>query len=386
MKGMGIGVIAIVVICLAAGAAIGWFASQAKNGGEAERARAALETHQSNEHRLEQALRSVSQEAIERNNSAFAQLVAPLRENLAKVEHQVSAVERERVDSYAGLREQVELMHRTNVQLRSETAQLVSALRAPQVRGRWGEHQLRRIVEVAGMLDKCDFTEQVTTNTADGVLRPDMVVQLADGKNVVIDAKVPFSAYLEAMEAREEHTRKERLAAHAKHLRHHVDSLAKKAYWEALESTPEFVILFVPADTFLDSALQYDATLLEHGFSQNVVVATPSTLIALLRTIAYSWRQEALARNAADVHRLGRELYTRLATLGGHWDKLGSAVDSVVQRYNGAVASLEGRVMVTARKFGELQGVTGDLPAPKQVEVVPRQLQAAELTGATVTD
>ncbi len=380
--GMGISLVIIVIVCLLAGAAIGWLAAYSRTNGQIIRSQAVLETHQASEHRLEQALRSLSAEAIERNNSAFAQLVAPLKENLSKVEHQVAGVERERVDAYAGLREQVELMHRTNVQLRSETAQLVTALRAPQVRGRWGEHQLRRIVEAAGMVERCDFVEQESVTTADGIQRPDMVVKLADGKNVVVDAKVPFSAYLEAMEAREDHTRNERLGAHAKHMRHHIDALSAKAYWKAFDSTPEFVVLFVPADTFLDAAIQRDAMLLEYAFERNIVLATPSTLIALLRTIAYSWRQEALARNAAQVHQLGRELYSRLSTLGDHWDKLGSAMNSVVQRYNGAIASLEGRVMVTARKFGELQGVTEQLPAPKQVEAIPRQVQAAELAAS----
>ncbi len=380
--GAGLGIAVIVIVCLLAGAAIGWLAAYSRASSQIARSEAALETHQASEKRLEQALRSLSAEAIERNNSAFAQLVAPLKDNLDKVERQVSGAERERVDAYAGLREQVELMHRTNVQLRSETAQLVAALRAPQVRGRWGEHQLRRIVEAAGMVERCDFVEQVSVSTADGILRPDMVVKLADGKNVIVDAKVPFSAYLEAMEARDDHVRSERLTAHAKHVRHHIDTLSAKSYWEAFESTPEFVVLFVPADTFLDAAVQKDAVLLEYAFERNVVLATPSTLIALLRTIAYSWRQEALARNAAQVHQLGRELYTRLATLGEHWDKLGSSMGSMVQRYNAAVASLEGRVMVTARKFGELQGVTGELAAPKQLEAVPRQLQAAELIGS----
>lgn len=377
--GMEIWFAAVVMICLAAGAAIGWLAAYSRSSSAVARSVAILETHRSGEQRLEQALRSLSAEAVERNNSAFAALVAPLKDNLNKVERQVSATERERVDAYAGLREQVELMHRTNVQLRTETAQLVTALRAPQVRGRWGEHQLRRIVETAGMVERCDFLEQVSVSTADGTLRPDMVVTLADGKNVIVDAKVPFSAYLEAMEARDDHVRSERLTAHAKHMRHHIDALSAKSYWEAFESTPEFVVLFVPADTFLDAAVQKDAVLLEYAFERNVVLATPSTLIALLRTIAYSWRQEALARNAAQVHQLGRELYTRLSTLGEHWDKLGSSMGSMVQRYNAAVASLEGRVMVTARKFGELQGVADEMVAPKQVEAVPRQLQAAEL-------
>ena len=233
---MGIGLAITVIVCLLAGALIGWLIAHSRTSSEVAEAKAALETHRAGEQRLEQALRSLSSEAIERNNMAFAQLVAPLRENLAKVESQVSKTEHERVDAYAGLREQVELMHRTNVQLRSETAQLVAALRAPQVRGRWGEHQLRRIVEAAGMIERCDFVEQETINTTEGVQRPDMVVKLADGKNVVVDSKVPFSAYLEAMEARDDHIRDERLGAHAKHLRHHIETLSRKSYWEALDS------------------------------------------------------------------------------------------------------------------------------------------------------
>lgn len=383
---MNFTVVILAFLCLAAGAAIGWLAARSRSSVEAvglkaqlAAERATLSAQHAGEKRLEQAMKSLAGEAIERNNTTFGRLVAPLRETLTKVEHQVVTVERERVDAYAGLREQLEMAHRASVQLRTETAQLVAALRAPTVRGRWGEQQLRRIVEAAGMVDQCDFAEQVTTNTADGVVRPDLVVMLAGGKHVVVDAKAPFSAYLEAMEARNENERAELMKAHAKHLRHHIDALTGKLYWEAVEGTPEFVVLFVPADAFLDAALQYDATLLEHGFAQNIVIATPSTLIALLRTVAYTWRQEALARNAAEVHQLGKELYARLATFGDHFGKVGASLSSAVSRYNAAVGSLEGRVLVTARKFGELQGITKDVPSPAQVEAVPRQPQAPEL-------
>lgn len=376
---MNVWLVLTVLLCLAAGFGIGWLASAARRGDESARLRATLEAQQAGEQRFEQAMKSLSHDALSHHNASFSQLVAPLQENLSKVERQVSTVEKDRIDAYSGLREQIELMHRSNIQLRSETAQLVAALRAPQVRGRWGEQQLRRIVEAAGMVERCDFAEQVTTVTDDGLVRPDMVVTLAGGKHVVVDAKVPFSAYLEAMEARDDNARSERLTAHAKHLRHHVDALASKSYWEKLEATPEFVVLFVPADTFLDAALRHDAVLLEHAFARNIVIATPSTLIALLRTIAYTWRQDALARNAAQVHKLGQELYGRLAKLGDHWDKLGSSLNTTVNRYNAAVGALEGRVLVTARKFGDLQGVMGELPAPEQVETVPRKLQAAEL-------
>jgi DNA recombination protein RmuC len=331
---------------------------------------------------LEQSLRALSHESIAQNNTAFAQLVAPIRESLAKVEAQVGEVEKDRVEAYATLRQQVRHMHQTSEQLRVETSQLVAALRAPQVRGRWGEHQLRRIVEVSGMVEHCDFTEQATSTTIDGTLRPDMVVTLAGGKNVVVDAKVPFSAYLEAMESRDERHRSTRLDAHARHLRSHVDALGSKAYWERFDPSPEFVVLFVPADTFLDAALQREPTLLEHAFSRNVVLATPSTLVALLRTIAFTWRQEALAANAAQVHALGRELHSRIATMGGHLGKLGSSLNTAVSRYNEAIGSLEGRVLVTARKFADLHVTTDSLETPKQVEVVGRQLQAPELIAS----
>jgi DNA recombination protein RmuC len=252
------------------------------------------------------------------------------------------------------------------------------------VRGRWGEHQLRRIVEFAGMIEHCDFTEQATSTTADGVLRPDLVITLAGEKHIVVDAKVPFAAYLEAMEARDDRQRAARLDAHARHLRSHVDALGSKAYWERFSPSPEFVGLFVPADTFLDAALQRDPSLLEHAFGRNVVIATPSTLVALLRTIAYTWRQEALAQNAAEVHALGRELHGRIATMGGHLGRVGSSLNAAVARYNEAIGSLEGRVLVSARKFADLQVTTASLETPPQVEVVARQLEAPELTASLI--
>jgi DNA recombination protein RmuC len=379
MEALGV---VIALLCLALGAALGWLAARSRSAAELAGLQATLRAAQAGEERLEQSLRALSHEAIAQNNTAFAQLITPIRESLAKVEAQVSEVEHERLTAYAGLREQVLNMHRTSEQLRVETSQLVAALRAPQVRGRWGEHQLRRIVEVAGMVEHCDFVEQATSTTADGTLRPDLVVTLAGSKHVVVDAKVPFAAYLEAMEARDERQRNTRLDAHARHLRSHVDALSSKAYWERFDPSPEFVVLFVPADTFLDAALQREPALLEHAFGRNVVIATPSTLVALLRTIAYTWRQEALAANAAEVHALGRELHARIATMGGHLGRLGSSLNAAVARYNEAIGSLEGRVLVTARKFSDLQVTTDSLETPKQVEVVGRQLQAPELIAS----
>jgi len=386
VEGDRVTTVLLVLICLAVGAALGWFAARSRAAAETARLSATLEATRAGEEHLGRSLRMLTQQAGQEQNAALHQMIAPLQQTLARYEQRVTELERERVDSYAALRTQVGQMRETSEELRTETRQLVAALRAPQVRGRWGEHQLRRIVEAAGMLGRCDFTEQATASAEGRVVRPDLVVHLAGGKHVVVDAKAPFSAYLEAMEARDEPTRNARLDAHARHLRGHVDALAAKSYWEAFDPAPEFVVLFIPADTFLDAALQRDASLLEHAFGRNVVLATPATLVALLRTIAYAWRQEALARNAAEVHTLGKELYGRLATMGGHIAKLGGALGTAVTSYNKAVGSLESRVLVTARKFADL-GV-GDsrsaeaLAAPAQVETTARQLQAPELQAS----
>ena len=309
----------------------------------------------------------------------MARAIAPLHETLQRYEQRVTELERDRVDAYAELREQVRAMGAVSGELRTETKQLVAALRAPQVRGRWGEHQLRRIVEAAGLLEHCDFAEQVTASTDEQGVRPDLVVRLHGGRTVVVDAKAPFEAYLAAMEARDERTRDGALDQHAQHLRRHVDQLSAKAYWTAFDSTPDFVVLFLPADPFLDAALQRDPGLMEHAFRRDVVLATPATLIAMLRTVAYSWRQEALARNAVAVHGLARELYGRLATLGDHVGKLGGSLAGAVTAYNKAVGSLESRVLVSARKLAEMGVSDEPLETPAQIEVAPRQPQAPEL-------
>ena len=376
---MDLSTVAVVVLCLAVGAVAGWFAAVSRSAARVARLEATIDSTREGEGRLEQSMRALSFEATVQSQEAVARAVAPLHETLRRYELRVAELERERVDAYAELREQVRAMSTVSGELRTETKQLVAALRAPQVRGRWGEHQLRRIVEAAGMLEHCDFSEQVTAATEHQGVRPDLVVRLHGGRSVVVDAKAPFDAYLTAMEARDERTRDHHLDAHARHLRAHVDGLAAKSYWSAFAQSPEFVVLFVPADPFLDVALQRDPTLLEHAFARNVVLATPATLVALLRTVAYSWRQESLARNAVDVHELARELYGRLSTLGDHVGKLGSALGTAVTSYNRAVGSLEARVLVSARKLAEL-GVSGDdLVAPPQVESMPRQLQAPEL-------
>jgi len=326
--------------------------------------------------------RTVAAGDLDSRRQAVEGLVKPLTEALGKVETQLQSVEKDRTSAYAALRTQVEQMQSTSERLRLETATLVNALRAPQVRGRWGELQLRRVVEAAGMVEHCDFVEQESVLTEDGVLRPDLVVKIAGGKQVVVDAKVPFAGYLEAMEARDEATREARLRAHARHLREHVDRLAAKSYWERFEASPDFVVAFVPADAFLNAALEQEPALLEYAFERNVVIATPSNLIALLRTVGYAWRQEALAANAAKVYALGRELHGRLATMGSHLSRLGGQLESAVKSYNQSVSSLESRVLVTARRFSELKVTDGELYAPDQISLAPRQVQAPELVAS----
>jgi DNA recombination protein RmuC len=368
----------MLIIGLALGLALGWLAAHSRSAADVARLTATLEAARDGEERLAGSLRSVSADAARDQHIALSHLIAPLQESLRHYETRVIDLERDRVDAYAELRTEVRTMSGVSSELRIETSQLVAALRAPQVRGRWGEHQLRRIVEAAGMLEHCDFTEQATARTESGGIRPDLLVRLSGGRHVVVDAKAPFEAYLTAMETRDEHARKDYLRMHAKAVRAHVDALSAKAYWEGFASTPEFVVLFLPADPFLDAALQYDPTLLEHAFSRDVVLATPATLVALLRTVAYAWRQEALASNALAVHALGRDLYGRLATMGDHMAKLGSSLGSAVTAYNRSVGSLESRVLVSARKLAEL-GVSGDvLDELEQLEVTPRQLQSPE--------
>ena len=376
---MTVSTLAVVIVCLAVGAALGWLAARLRAAADIARLEATVQVRRDGEQRLEQSLRALSYEATAQSQEAVARAVAPLHDALRRYEQRVAELEHERVDAYAELREQVRSMGAVSGELRTETRQLVAALRAPQVRGRWGEHQLRRIVEAAGLLEHCDFAEQVTATTDNHGVRPDVVVRLHGGRTVVVDAKAPFDAYLSAMESRDERARDMHLDQHAKHLRGHVDALAAKAYWTAFDSTPDFVVLFVPADPFLDAALQRDPSLMEHAFARNVVLATPATLIALLRTVAYSWRQEALARNAAAVHSLARELYGRLSTLGEHVGKLGTSLGGAVTAYNKAVGSLESRVLVSARKLAEMGVSDDELAAPAQVELTPRQPQAPEL-------
>jgi DNA recombination protein RmuC len=271
------------------------------------------------------------------------------------------------------------IARQSSEELRAQTQSLVTALRRPEARGRWGEMQLRRVVEMAGMASRCDFDEQVSVSTSEGTQRPDMVIRLSGGKNIVVDSKVSLAAYLEAAEATDVAVREARLDAHARHLREHVDRLAAKAYWTVLSPAPEFVVLFIPGEAFLAPALEHDPALLEHAIAHRVHIATPTTLITMLRTAHYAWQQDALSENARAVFDLGRELYDRLANLGKNVDGLGKALTNAVTSYNRTVGSLEGRVLVTARKLNELGVTDAELKAPRPVEEPVRALSAPDL-------
>lgn len=316
---------------------------------------------------------------LETRKAAVEHLVQPLRETLARVELQLRETDKARISSAAELAEQVRSARQSSDELRAQTQALVTALRRPEARGRWGEMQLRRVAEMAGMSAQCDFDEQVGVNTSDGTLRPDMVVRLAGGKNIVVDSKVSLAAYLEAAESTDETVREARLDAHARHLREHVDRLAAKAYWTALSPAPEFVVLFIPGEAFLAPALEHDSGLLEHAIAHKVHIATPTTLITMLRTAHYAWQQEALSQNARAVFDLGRELYDRLAGMGKHVEGLGKALTSAVVSYNKTVGSLEGRVLVTARRLNQLGVVDAELEQPAAVEETVRALSAPDL-------
>jgi DNA recombination protein RmuC len=303
--------------------------------------------------------------------------VAPVAQALDRLDTQVREMEQHRAEAYGGLTEQVRAMRQTGESLRSETGRLVTALRTPQTRGRWGEMQLRRVVEAAGAVEHCHFSEQVTLD--DGRHRPDLVVDLADGKQLAVDAKVPLLHWLAAMEAPDEMSLTTARAAHARALRSHVRALGDKNYWADLEDSPEIVVLFLPADTFLDAALAEDPTLLDDAFARGVVPATPSTLVALLRTVAFGWRTERLSANTAEIGRLGRQLYERLGTMSEHLDRLGRSLTGAVGAYNASVGSIESRVLVTARRLAELDVAGGDLPVPEGVTEGVRPLAAPEL-------
>lgn len=335
--------------------------------------------------KLADTFQALSADALQRNNQVFLELagvslVQPVRESLEKVDSKLQALETARTGAYAALTEQVRALAEGQTQLRAETGKLGNALRAPGVRGRWGEMQLQRVVEMAGMLEHCDFYSQPAAITEEGRLRPDLLVRLPGGKNIIVDAKAPLEAYLAATEAADEDTRRARLQDHARQVRAHVAALGRKSYWEQFDPAPEFVVLFLPGESFFSAALEGDPSLLEAGAGR-IILATPTTLIALLRAVAYGWRQENIARNAAEISRLGKELYKRLGDLSAHWSRLGKSLERAVEAYNSASGSLETRVLVTARKFVELEtNAFGVLLEPAEpVDTRPRELQAPEM-------
>ncbi len=318
---------------------------------------------------------------LQRRQQAIGELVAPVRESLEKFQATVQKIETTRAGAYQGLVEQVRGLQDAQEKLRAEASNLVRALGTPRVRGRWGEIQLKRVVELAGMLDHCDFEEQVSTEGDEGRLRPDLIVRLPAGRQIVVDAKAPLAAYLEALEAKDDDARRARLRDHARQIRDHLAALGRKSYWEQFDFTPEFVVLFLPGETFFSAALEQDPSLIEQGVNERVILATPTTLIALLKAVSYGWRQQKLADNAKEISELGRELYKRLATLGSHVADIGAALGRAVEAYNRGVASLEARVLPQGRRFLELEAAGGldEIPSLAPVEQQPRTPQAPEL-------
>ena len=415
-----------IIVTLAAGAAIGavlgalvaWLAARPatariqseldkERAVHAERVSAYQQAHQQAEGQLREAFQALSADALKTNNEAFLHLaetrltqaraeatgdiearkkaiehlLEPMAKTLDQVDREIKESERRRVQSGAELIQQIASLDTTGKDLRSQTARLVDALKRPGVRGRWGELQLKRVIELAGMIEHCDFEEQQTLTGDERRMRPDVIVRLPGGKHVVIDAKAPLDAYLKALDAPDETTRQALLADHAKQVRVHLTQLAAKGYAAHVQPGPDFVVMFLPGEMFFSAALEQDPSLIEFGVEQRVIPASPTTLIALLRAVAYGWQQQAQAENAQKISELGRNLYEAIRALAGHFDDVGGRLKASLDAYNRAVGSLEGNVLVKARRFKDLQAANGDdIPQLDPIDRVPRMLQAPELT------
>ena len=388
----------IALLTLVVGAVVGYVVGQQR----AERARVDLQTQLRDDLRKlssqamsdsaqqvlamsSQAVSSSTQQVLahaESRAKATDQSVAPVKESLDRLNERIHRLETSGATWQSQLKQQVESVHLSGVELRRETQALSEALRRPQVRGNWGEMQLRRSLELAGLTSHCTFDEQVNARTDDGALRPDVVVRLAGGKHIVVDSKVSLDAFLGATRTDDATERAAGMQRHARQVRHHIDQLSAKRYWQQFSPSPEFVVMFLPGEAIFAQALDTDPALLDHAAAKQVMLATPTTLIAMLKTVSYAWSQEAIADNAREVHTLGRELYERLSTVGGHLDKLGRALTGAVGSYNKAIGSLEARVLVTARKFDDLHvvdGVMERIETPAGVTETTRQISAPEL-------